>query len=138
MIPAGLTRWPIWRRWFGTRAERAAGRHLRKLGYRILARNVNLSVGELDLIVLDGEVIAFVEVRSTSGTDLARPAESVDETKQKKVAEAALVWLHRHRLMGRPVRFDVVAVSWPPGAKHPTIAHYPGAFSPPGRFQFFA
>ncbi len=56
---------PWWRRWFGTRSERAAARFLRRLGYRILARNYTCSHGELDLIALDGRCIVFVEVRST-------------------------------------------------------------------------
>ena len=30
---------PWWRRWFGTRSERAAARFLKRLGYRILVRN---------------------------------------------------------------------------------------------------
>lgn len=137
MLPRGLTRWPIWRRWFGTRAERAAEKRLRQLGCRILARNVNLPGGELDLIVLDGEVIAFVEVRSTEEGDIARPIESVDAAKQKKVCHLAKLWLQRHRLLGRPVRFDIVAVRWPAEAAEPTIEHFPDAFEPPGRYQFF-
>jgi len=36
MLPAGFTRFPVWRRWFGRRAERFAARYLRRLGCRIL------------------------------------------------------------------------------------------------------
>ena len=39
MAAAGFARWPWRRRWFGRRSERAAGRFLRKLGYRIVAAN---------------------------------------------------------------------------------------------------
>ena len=39
-----------WRRWFGSRSERAAGRFLQNLGYRILARNFTCRLGEIDLI----------------------------------------------------------------------------------------
>ena len=44
-----------------------------QLGYRILARNVNLPVGELDLVALDGRTLVFVEVRSTEGANCERP-----------------------------------------------------------------
>ena len=47
---------PWWRRWFGTRSERAAARFLQRLGYRILARNYTCPHGELDLVALDGRL----------------------------------------------------------------------------------
>jgi putative endonuclease len=133
----GLTRWPLWRRWFGTRAERAAEKFLRHRGCKVLGRNVRLPMGELDLVVLDGEVIAFVEVRSTEG-DVDRPMQSVDAVKQKRLSDLALFWLQRHRLLGRAARFDVVAVSWPAGQREPQIKHYPTAFPAAGRFQMYS
>ena len=36
---------PWWRRWFGSRAERAAAQHLKKLGWRILVRNFTCNFG---------------------------------------------------------------------------------------------
>jgi putative endonuclease len=135
---AGLTRWPVWRRWFGDRSERAAARHLRTLGHRILARNVVLPSGELDLIALDGRMLVFVEVRSTEGEDVERPALSVDAIKQRKLTDVALAFLQRRRLLGHPARFDVVAVSWPPNRREPHVVHYRDAFAPVGRFQMFS
>jgi putative endonuclease len=134
----GLTRWPLWRRWFGTRAERAAARYLRRSGCRVLARNVVLAAGELDLVALDGRTLVFVEVRSTEGADADRPAASVDAAKQRKLTDLALAYLQRHRLLGHSARFDVVAVSWPPNRREPHVVHYPDAFPPVGRFQMFS
>src|SRR5438552_12527813 len=134
----GLTRWPVWRRWFGGRSERAAAKFLRHLGYRILARNVVLPPGELDLVALDGRTIVFVEVRSTECADVLRPAESVDAVKQRKLTDLALAYLQRHRLLGHSARFDVVAVSWPAHRRDPQIVHYPDAFPAVGRFQMFS
>jgi putative endonuclease len=134
----GLTRWPIWRRWFGTRSERAAEKFLKKLGYRILGRNVCFRNGELDLIARHGDIIVFAEVRSTEGTDIAIPALSVDQIKQKKLTNAAMAWLQRHRLLDRTSRFDVLAISWPAGRKDPVIEHLIDAFPPIGRFQMYS
>ena len=64
---------PWWRRWFGTRSERAAARFLRRLGCRILARNYACPHGELDLVAEQAGCIVFVEVRSTGGDDPERP-----------------------------------------------------------------
>ena len=134
----GLTRWPVWRRWFGGRAERAAAKFLRRKGYRILARNVILPPGELDVVALDGRTIVFVEVRSTAGRDDLRPLESVDLLKQRKLTNLALAYLQRHKLLGHSARFDVVAVSWPADRREAQIVHYPDAFPSVGRFQMFS
>lgn len=132
-----LTRWPVWRRWFGTQAERAAASFLQARGLRVLARNVRLPHGELDIVALDGDVIVFVEVRSTQSDDVLRPAASVDAAKQRKLSELALAFLQKHRLLGRNARFDIVAVSWPANCKTPTIVHYPNAFEAVGKWQMF-
>lgn len=135
MFPESLTRMPWWRRWFGNRSERAAARFLKRLGYRILARNYTCSHGELDLIALDGACIVFVEVRSTEQDEATRPALSVDAAKQRRLTDLALHFLQRHRLLGKAARFDVLAVSWPPDKREPEITHYPHAFEAVGRFQ---
>jgi putative endonuclease len=132
-----LARKPWWRRWFGTRSERAAGRFLRRLGYRILSRNFTCPLGELDLVALDRDCIVFVEVRSTETDDALRPACSVDAAKQRRLTDLALVFLKKHRLLDRSARFDVLALSWPVGAREPQIVHYRHAFEAAGRFQMY-
>ena len=135
----GFRRWPWWRRWFGQRSERYAAKYLRAtLRHRVLAANVADAAGELDLIALDpdGVTLVVVEVRSVSAGDPARAAASVDFVKQRRVAETALRFLKRRRLLDHPVRFDVLAIAWPPG-RTPVVAYHPNAFEPPGRFQFY-
>lgn len=123
---------PWWRRWFGTRAERAAARFLTKLGYRILVRNFTCDLGELDLIALDQRTIVFVEVRSTEEADGSRPAESVDAAKQQRLTRLALYFLQKKRLLGHAARFDVLTVSWPHGQNAPVIEHFKNAFEATG------
>jgi len=133
-----LTASPFWRRWFGTRSERAAARFLKKLGYRIVARNYSCPLGELDLVARDGDCLVFVEVRSTEGPDVTVPAASVGPDKQRRLTRMALHYLQRHRQLDHAARFDVLAVSWPAGKAEPTIAHYPSAFEATDRFQFYS
>ena len=131
-------RWPFYKRWFGARAERAAARHLRRAGHRVLAANVADRLGELDLLTLDAGTLVVVEVRSTSTADPQLALDSVNFPKQRRVCEAAARFLARRRLLGLvPVRFDVVAVSWPPDKHSPTILHVVQAFDATGRFEFF-
>jgi putative endonuclease len=129
---------PWWRRLFGTRSERAAARFLKRHGYRILAHNVTCPHGELDLVALDGRTIVFVEVRSTEMEDVERPAASVNDVKQRRLTQLALHFLQQHRLLDRPARFDVLALSWPPHRREPAIVHYPHAFQAVGRFEMFS
>lgn len=138
MQPAGFSRWPYWRRWFGQRSERAAARFLRKLGYRMLAYNTADARGEIDLLALGDRTLVVVEVRSTASADLDRVASSVDRVKQKKLSDATLRYLKRRSLLGRiAVRFDILAISWPPDAREPTFWHIPNAFESVGKFQFY-
>lgn len=138
MSSDATARKPWWRRWFGSRSERAAARFLKGLGYRILARNYSCTFGELDVVALDGDCIVFVEVRSTENEDTNRPALSVDSVKQRKLTKLALHFLQQRRLLGRSARFDILAISWPPGTNTPVIAHHANAFEAVGRFQMFS
>jgi putative endonuclease len=129
---------PWWRRWFGTRSERAAGRLLRRLGYRILKRNYSCTYGELDLVALDGRCIVFVEVRSTGADDPTRAAASVDAGKQKRLTRLAVHFLRAYKLLDHSARFDVLAISWPPDKREPLIIHHRNAFDAVGRFQMYS
>jgi putative endonuclease len=134
-MPAESPKLPWWRRWFGTRSERAGVRYLKKLGYRILAKNVRGPRGELDVVALDGMTLVFVEVRSTEHENTERPAASVGSEKQRRLTELALAYLKRHRLLDHAARFDVLAIGWPANRKEPAIQHFPNAFEAVGRFQ---
>ena len=131
-------RLPWWRRWFGTRSERAAARFLKRLGYRILKRNYSCPHGELDLVALDGPCIVFVEVRSTGTADADRAAASVDAAKQARLTRLALYFLRTHRLLEHAARFDVLGISWPDEHREPRIVHYKQAFDAVGRFQMYS
>src|SRR5947209_4697416 len=134
-MSGGSPKLPLWRRWFGTRSERAAARFLKRLGYRIIVRNYSCPLGELDIVALDRGTVVFVEVRSTATDDTVRAAASVDERKQERLTQLALHFLHQHRLIGSVARFDVLTIAWPSSRREPRIVHYPHAFEAVGRFQ---
>lgn len=99
----------------GRRGEALAERFLVELGYRIVARNVNLRHAELDLVALDGRVLCFVEVRARSGTAFGSAEESVDRRKQRKLVQGARAYLARGPLPRHErLRFDVVAIDTTP------------------------
>ncbi|HET6574860.1 MAG TPA: YraN family protein, partial [Fimbriiglobus sp.] len=65
-------------------------------------------------------------------------AATVNYPKQRKLTEATLRFLSRRRMLGTAVRFDVLAIAWPPGAREPTVRHIRHAFEATGRFQMFS
>jgi putative endonuclease len=121
----------------GRRGERRAATYLAKRGFRIVARGVSNQFGEIDLIALDGETVVFVEVRTRRSLDAGHPAESVTSGKQERLTRTALAFLKHNRLLEHRSRFDVVAITWPDGARSPQIEHYKNAFEPAGNGRFF-
>lgn len=136
MLPAGFTRMPIWRRWFGRRSERYAAKYLRRQGCRVLGRNVDDRLGEIDLLVLDGQTLVVVEVRSSETRTFDELAATVNHDKQRRLTDAMLRFLQRRRLWGVGVRFDVIALRWPATAREPELRHYRHAFQSVGKYQF--
>lgn len=110
----------------GQEGEEIAVRHLKALGWRVLARNWRGVGGELDIVALDGPILAFVEVKARSGRSYGLPEEAVGRVKQGRIARTALEYMRRERIGGRAARFDVAAVEG--GA----VRLIRGAFEAPG------
>lgn len=140
-IRSTLTRWrnklfPV--PTLGQQGEWAAERYLKRLGYIIVARGERGDLGELDLIAVDGRTIVFIEVKTRRSDQAGHPAEAVDQPKQRRLTRLALAYLKRHDLLEYASRFDVVAVTWPNGSKHPQIEHIKHAFEAVGREGMFS
>ncbi|HRX80362.1 MAG TPA: YraN family protein [Pirellulaceae bacterium] len=121
----------------GVRGERAAARFLKRQGYIIVAHGERDRIGEIDLVAIDGKTIVFVEVKTRASHDRGHPAEAVDQDKQRRLTRVALSYLRRHDLLEYSARFDVVAITWPPDQKQPTIEHFKNAFEAVGTGQMF-
>ena len=119
------------RRLFGQEGESAAEQYLRDKGYRILARNVRSSVGELDLVAEDGQVLVFVEVKARRTDAFGGAIHAVHQRKQEKLIQLAAQYLARHHLKDRPCRFDVVLLQGA-NAEASQIEHIQNAFEVPG------
>jgi putative endonuclease len=114
----------------GQAAEERALAHLESHGLTLVARNFRCRLGEVDLVMLHGQSLVFVEVRSRKSSRYASAAESVDFRKQRKLARAAgLFLLRRPAFRHHPVRFDVVALDGPSPERY-TIQWLRDAFRP--------
>lgn len=94
----------------GAQAENLACAHLEGSGLKLITRNYRCPQGEIDLIMHDGEILVFVEVRYRNSNAFGSPAETVDRRKQERLRAAASHYLVKHAI-DRACRFDVVAVS---------------------------
>lgn len=96
----------------GAHAEKLAEKLLKQNGLRLIQRNYRCKCGEIDLIMQDSDIIAFIEVRLRTNRSYASGAETVTLSKQRKIINAASHYLQRNsKLMENPARFDVVSVS---------------------------
>lgn len=105
------------RRARGDAVETAALDFLRQRGLRLLARNANARGGELDLVMLDGDSVVFVEVRYRASDAFGGGAASVDAGKRRRLVRAAQAFLARNpRYADAPCRFDVIDAAGDPAA----------------------
>jgi len=115
------------RRALGAAGEQVAARALEATGHRVIARNVRAGGVELDLVVVKGRTIAFVEVKTRRSTLAGAPEEAVDARKCARLVRGARAFLSEHGARGRRVRFDVVSVV--PDRRGALVAtHRPAAF----------
>ena len=110
-----LKRVPTGRAVRGAAVEAAAQAHLRDAGLRPVTTNARYRGGEIDLIMRDGDVVVFVEVRYRANDRFGGGAASVDRRKRRKLVLAAQLFLQSHPwLAEQPCRFDVVEGSGDP------------------------
>lgn len=91
----------------GAQAEQLAAQFLQQHGLKLLHRNYRCRHGEIDLIMRDGDVIIFVEVRLRSRDDFGGAAASIDAVKQKKILRTAQQYLSSLSHTP-PCRFDAL------------------------------
>ncbi len=95
----------------GRWAECVARDFLQSRGLEPVCENYRFRGGEIDLIMLDGETIVFVEVRYRSNREFGSAVESITDRKQERVIATARHYLqHNGSLANQPCRFDVVAI----------------------------
>jgi putative endonuclease len=110
----------------GAAAEEMAAAYLKLRGCDLLARNVRVGGGEIDLIARKGEWILLIEVRYRARLDRGDPVETVCGRKARALSRAGRAWICRNRDGATCWRFDIVTVTVGPDGEA-RIRHYPGA-----------
>jgi putative endonuclease len=99
-LPHDLGRW----------GERCAAERLEQADWQVVEQNYRWSRKEVDLIALRRGVLAFVEVKTRSGSDFGHPEESITSKKRREIEAVARYFLAHRVFSPVDVRFDVVAI----------------------------
>ena len=98
------------RRALGVSGEEAVASWYLARGYEVVVRNWRCREGELDLIVRDGRMFVFCEVKTRTSDAFGLPVEAVTRAKQDRLRRLAARWLTEAPLRPREIRFDVASV----------------------------
>ena len=105
----------------GELGEGVAVQLLKEQGYKIWKRNYKTKLGEIDIIAKDKDTVCFIEVKTRHSDKFGSPEESISESKQKKIARVALLFLKEMNLLDKKARFDVVSVVYLKGELRPDL-----------------
>ncbi|MCB0176951.1 MAG: YraN family protein [Anaerolineae bacterium] len=109
----------------GRRGEEIAAAYFTRLGFRILDRNWRCPIGELDIVMEQGDTLIFVEVRTRRGQRYGSPEESVTPNKQARLIELAHSYIQHVQPSHPQWRIDIAAVQL--DQKPPQINHIENA-----------
>jgi len=112
----------------GKSGERHARLWLEARGYRFVAANWHCQAGELDLVMLDGRELVFIEVKTRTGQKAGHASEAVTAVKGERVLEAAEWFLADHpQYATRVWRCDIIAVTISSSAAVQEVQHFVNA-----------
>ncbi len=99
-----------YQRSLGEKGEGLAVKYLKNHGYAICERNYRMPYGEIDIICMKGNVIAFIEVKTRSTKKYGTPGAAVNRPKQLKLSRVALSYISKMQSNEWDYRFDVIEI----------------------------
>lgn len=118
------------RRSEGSVYEQIALRYLLECGYTLVKQNFQFGrTGEIDLVMRDGPIYVFVEVKARRTHSYGTPEDSVTPAKRRQIRRVAEGFVHIMKLDSYEARFDMIAIDYADGNEEgPAIRHHKGAF----------
>ena len=108
----------------GAAGEQLARRHLEQQGYEFVTANWRRPHGEIDLIMRDGDVLVFVEVRTRRSERVGSAEESVTPAQVTRLLRAAESFLAEQPALADLLwRVDLVAVTLTPSGAVSRLTH---------------
>ena len=90
----------------GGQAEALAATYLKQRGLKLVTSNYQCRFGEIDLIMREGNMLVFVEVRLRTNSRFGGPGSSITSAKRQRLVHTAQHYLQQYGEM--PCRFDAI------------------------------
>jgi len=98
-----------WNKRKGLHYESLAKDHLQKQGLKLLQQNFHSRFGEIDLVMLEGDTVCFIEVKFRKSQDFGGAANAIPYSKKQKIIKTALIFMSENqKLANRAMRFDAL------------------------------
>ena len=94
----------------GKSGEDIACKYLEKQKYKIIERNFNSKMGEIDIIAKDKNELVLIEVKTRTSNEYGLPAESVTKRKIKHIYRTAEFYIYTRKIENTDIRIDVIEV----------------------------
>jgi putative endonuclease len=114
-------------RQLGRAGERRAAWFYRLRGYRILATNLRLASGEIDIVARRGGTVVIAEVKTRQSLTAGEGHEAVDRHKRARLVRLGEQYLATLRIRVA-LRYDVLSLFW--NGRRFIVSHFADAFTP--------
>lgn len=96
----------------GKTGEKSAENYLIGKGYSLIARNFKAHLGEVDLIMVDGADLVFIEVKAWKSLSFADLEYSINRVKQHRIIATSQIFMLQNPVLckDKGVRYDVVHI----------------------------
>ena len=112
----------------GELGEKIAQKHLKKKGYKILARNFKRKWGEIDIVAKKGKKIVFIEVKTIRQKEEFFPEDEIDRKKKRQLIKMAQIYLQEFKIpLDISWQIDIIAIEISSNRKKTKIRHYKNA-----------
>jgi len=95
----------------GSLGEDFAYDFLVKKGFVPVERNYRSGKGEIDIIMREGELLVFIEVKLRKTDQFGPPECSITIRKQRQIKRTALAYLTEKNIRNVQCRFDVIGIT---------------------------
>ncbi len=109
----------------GAFGERLAAERLQASGFAVLARNVRVKSGEIDIVARDGADVVFVEVRTRRAMP-GTAAETLTAPKLERMWRCAMEYCESSGDDPEQVRLDLVSIDLRDDGRIGAIEHFRG------------
>ncbi|MGD9934452.1 MAG: YraN family protein [Dehalococcoidia bacterium] len=109
----------------GAFGERLARRHIETAGLTVVATNIRLKAGEIDILAHDAGDLVFIEARTRKAPP-GSAAETLTPAKLRRLWACAMEYCEREQQNPESVRLDLVCIDLDDSGRVAAIEHIKG------------